>query len=427
MLPPWFDVAFLSARRRLEDRTRPLAPVVMHLPRLSILLAAAALGAVAPLRAQEQQPEPQKQHTRIVTGGDQWGANYFPNYTLTNQDGKQLKFFDDMIKDKVVLISFIYTNCPDACPLETARIAQVQGILGDRVGKDVHFYSITIDPARDTPEVLKEYSQRYQATAGWQFLTGDEAQIAKLRMKLGLYSPTDGTELQDHGLNIIIGNQSTGRWMRSGPFENPYVLARQIGDWLHNWKLPPTAELDYKNAPKLRQVSDGESLFRTRCSSCHAIGGANAALAKLGPNLFGVTDRRERTWLERWIREPDVMLAEKDPIAMPMFEAYNKVPMPNMRLSPREVDEVLLYLEEESRRVATVLPTLTDADGKPREAKASCCEKSDEVVIGDETDDAGTEASVGFVTNRGLIPWAWAGAALGLALGALATRRFVRR
>lgn len=365
-----------------------------------------------------------QEHTRIVTGGDQWGANYFPNYELTTQEGTKLKFFDDMIKDKVVLISFIYTSCPDACPLETARIAQVQGILGDRVGKDVHFYSITIDPKNDTPEVLKEYAQRYQAGPGWQFLTGNEAQIAKLRMKLGLYDPTEGTELQDHGLNIIIGNQSTGRWMRSGPFENPYVLARQIGDWLHNWKLPPTAELDYKTAPKLRNVSDGESLFRTRCSSCHAVGGTNAALAKLGPNLFGVVDRRERAWLQRWLMEPDAMLAEKDPIAMQMFEAYNKVPMPNMRLSNKDAEDILLYLEEESRRVATVVPTITDENGVEREAKASCCEKSDSVVVGDETTVSGEEPASGSEQGSRLRPLAWIGAVLGLALGTLALRKF---
>ena len=127
----------------------------MRLPFAIPYALAVAFAVAAPQDAARAQ-----EHTRIVTGGDQWGANYFPNYELTTQDGKKLKFFDDMIKDKVVLISFIYTNCPDACPLETARIAQVQGILGDRVGKDVHFYSITIDPKNDTPEVLKEYAQR---------------------------------------------------------------------------------------------------------------------------------------------------------------------------------------------------------------------------------------------------------------------------
>ena len=362
-----------------------------------------------------------QEHTRIVTGGDQWGANYFPNFELTNQDGQKLRFFDDCIKDKVVLISFIYTNCPDACPLETARIAQVQGILGDRVGKDVFFYSITIDPKNDTPEVLKEYSTRYQAGPGWQFLTADENETARLRMKLGLYSPDEGTELKDHGLNIIIGNQATGRWMRSGPFENPYVLARQMGEWLHNWKLPPSQMLDYKEAPELRQVSDGESLFRTRCSSCHAVGGTNAALARLGPNLFGVTDRRPRDWLQRWIMEPDVMLAEKDPVAEQMFLAFNKVAMPNMRLSNKETDQIVLYLEEESRRVAKELPTLVDENGVERKPAASCCEKSDMVVGGDGADALAAETPEPARAQEPMLsPFGWMSLLLGAVLGVVA-------
>ena len=381
---------------------------------LPCLVATALFAASAPLATAQE-------HTRIVTGGDQWGANYFPNFELTNQDGQKVRFFDDCIKDKVVLISFIYTSCPDACPLETARIAQVQGILGDRVGKDVFFYSITIDPKNDTPEVLKDYAARYQAGPGWQFLTANENDTARLRTKLGLYNPSEGTELKEHGLNIIIGNQATGRWMRSGPFENPYVLARQIGDWLHNWKIPPSQMLDYRAAPELRQVSDGESLFRTRCSSCHAIGGTNAALARLGPNLFGVGDRRPRDWLQRWIMEPDAMLAEKDPVAMQMFEAFNKVAMPNMRLSNKETDQLLVYLEEESRRVATVLPTLVDENGVERKPAASCCEKSDKVVVGDNTESMATEtAPTKPAPQAGLSSFAWTALALGTVLSVLA-------
>ena len=104
-----------------------------------------------------------------------WGANYFPNVPLTTHDGKTVHFFEDLIKDKVVVINFIYTHCPDTCPLETAQLVQVQKIMGDRVGKDVFFYSISIDPERDTPEVLKEYRERFKAR--WTFLTGDKQDI----------------------------------------------------------------------------------------------------------------------------------------------------------------------------------------------------------------------------------------------------------
>ncbi len=87
-------------------------------------------------------------------GGARWGASYFPNVPLVTHEGKSVRFFDDLIKDKVVLINFVYTSCEDSCPLETARLAVVQRILGDRVGRDVFMYSITVDPETDTPEVL---------------------------------------------------------------------------------------------------------------------------------------------------------------------------------------------------------------------------------------------------------------------------------
>src|SRR5436190_17155902 len=92
-------------------------------------------------------------------GADHWGADYFPNIELTTHEQKHVHFFDDLVKGKVVMINFIYTSCPDSCPLETARLAEVQDILGERVGRDVFMYSISIDPARDTPEKLAQYAE----------------------------------------------------------------------------------------------------------------------------------------------------------------------------------------------------------------------------------------------------------------------------
>ncbi len=95
------------------------------------------------------------------TSSQQWGQAYFPNTALVTQDGQPVRFFDDLIKDKVVAINFIFTTCTDSCPLETARLRQVQKLLGDRVGRDVFFYSISIDPETDTPEVLKQSRQKF--------------------------------------------------------------------------------------------------------------------------------------------------------------------------------------------------------------------------------------------------------------------------
>lgn len=283
----------------------------------------------------------------VVSVGSPWGANYFPNVPLTTQDGETVHFFDDLIKDKVVAINFIYTHCPDTCPLETAQLVQVQNIMGDRLGKDVFFYSISIDPERDTPAVLKEYRQRFKAN--WTFLTGKKSDIIELRKKLGLYIAEIQDGSNNHNVSMIIGNQATGRWMKRSPFENPYVLADQIGNWLTGWKSPPRAT-DYANAPKLRNIPRGEQIFRTRCATCHTVTG-NEVAGALGPDLLGVSQRRETQWLLDWLKAPDQMLKKKDPIAMAMYEQYNNLAMPNMRLHKEEALALLRYIDDETKRL----------------------------------------------------------------------------
>ena len=286
--------------------------------------------------------------------GSIWGADYFPNIPLVTHEGKPVRFFDDLIKDKVVTINFIFTSCPDVCPLETATLREVQEILGDRVGRDVFMYSITIDPDRDTPEVLKKYAEKFDVGPGWLFLTGKKDDVTLLRRKLGLYSEAKGGDkLQAHSTSGIMGNQATGRWMRMSPFENPHITATQIGSWLHNYKTAGKKEQDYANAPKVRNISKGESLFRTRCAACHTIGARDAAKPgkpPVGPDLLGVTRNRDRAWLTRWLKEPDKMLAEKDPLAVALLAAYDNVAMPNLRLGDVEIQALLDYIEEESMR-----------------------------------------------------------------------------
>src|SRR5229473_2819448 len=94
---------------------------------------------------------------------NRWGADYFPNVPLTTQDGATVHLYDDLLKGKSVAMNVIYTSCKDECPLETMRMVQLQQILGNRVGKDIFFYSITIDPKRDTPPVLKAYAEKFGA------------------------------------------------------------------------------------------------------------------------------------------------------------------------------------------------------------------------------------------------------------------------
>jgi len=282
-----------------------------------------------------------------------WGPGYFPNTELIDQDGHRLRFFDDLIKDKVVVINFIFTGCGDSCPLETARLRQVQQLLGERVGQDVFFYSISIDPLSDTPEVLKAYAAKFKVGPGWRFLTGDKDEIDALRRRLGLFiEGVDNGRSRDHNLSLIVGNQATGRWMKASPFENPWILADQLANSLQNWKQPSTGQ-SYAQAPEIRPPSTGEELFRTRCAACHSLGledGQGIGMRAVGPDLLGVTARRQRAWLSRWIREPDRMLAERDAQAVALFQQYDRVAMPNLRLNEENVDALLEFLEQESAR-----------------------------------------------------------------------------
>ncbi|ESS73884.1 SCO1/SenC/PrrC protein [Methyloglobulus morosus KoM1] len=271
-----------------------------------------------------------------------WGGDYFPNIELTDQDGKKHKFYDGLIKDKVVAINFIYTHCGDSCPVETANLKRVYALLEDRMGKDIFFYSISIDPKHDTPRVLKEYSERFKVGHGWTFLTGKKADTILLRKKLGLYNSEGEKKLSDHNTNFIIGNDNSGRWVKKTPYDEPMTLAWALGYSLSKNKIMPGGKhAKYTDAKPLPNINKAEEMFRYRCSSCHSLGRGSG----LGPGLYGVTLQRDRTWLKRWIKEPDKMLAEKDPIAIDLYNRYNKVLMPNLRLNDSDVEALIDYLD----------------------------------------------------------------------------------
>lgn len=329
----------------------------VYLSAAIIAVAGVAMLAGAAVMAHIEDPAPAAAE-KGDRGGEVWGVNYFPNTPLTTVRGETVRFFDDLIEGKVVLINFIYTWCPDTCPVETARLLQVARLLGDRLGDDVHFYSITIDPEYDTQPVLEAFAESWNIPDGWTFLTGDEQDIIHLRKKLGMrLDDVRSGNIEEHTVNLLIGNQATGRWMKRSPFENPYVLANQLGSWLHGWKKASKGGRDYEDAPELRQISDGEYIYRNRCAACHTIGGGDVmdrAKQHIGPDLFDVTRTRDRAWLERWLAEPDAMLEEGDPLALQLYEQYDELPMPNMRLTDKDVDMLLGYIEKESARIRAV-------------------------------------------------------------------------
>jgi protein SCO1 len=277
-----------------------------------------------------------------------WGASYFPNVELTTQDGKVVRFYDDLIKGKIVALDLIYTTCQYACPLETARLAQVQTLLGDRMGRDVFFYSITIDPDHDTPAVLKEYAEKFHAGPGWLFLTGKAADIELISRKTGLYSEPDPRNPDGHTPSLLVGNEVTGQWMRNSATDNPKFLARTIGDWLNSWQTARKTGISFAEAPTLT-FDRGQYAFNNHCAACHTIGKGD----RIGPDLAGVTEARDRQWLAEFILRPDKVYAAGDPIATTLRAKYKDVRMPNLSLTESDVKALLSYMDREGRAAGT--------------------------------------------------------------------------
>lgn len=270
------------------------------------------------------------------------GADYFPNVELTTHEGKKVRFYDDLLKGKQVAINAIFTTCKDVCPLETANMVQLRRVLGDRVGKDVFLYSISIDPQRDTPEVLKAYAERFGAD--WTFLTGRPEDIRLITRKLALIRDRDNPTSREghHAAYLIVGSVAEGQWTRNSAVDNPRFLAARMGSFL-GWRDTEPGK-SYAEAKPIT-VPNGQRLFASKCSACHTIGKGD----RLGPDLAGVSARRERAWIARYIQEPDEVLAKGDPIATALYNKYKKIGMPNLRLGSSDVADLVSFLETHAR------------------------------------------------------------------------------
>lgn len=270
--------------------------------------------------------------------GSPWGADYFPNVPLVNQDGKTVRFYDDLLKDKKVMIDFVFALCDQGCPLDTANLVRVQKLLGSRIGTDIHMYSITLDPENDTPQKLKEYAKQYGVGPGWQFLTGKREDIDAIRYKLGQRSAKE-----EHANTVQVADMATGRWIRIPLAADPNYIVTEVNNALFpEWSVGKSLK-SIAEAPQPGVFGPGQVMFANRCAACHTFGKGNL----LGPDLMGITARRERSWIADYLAGPDKMRARKDPIAMELAKNY-KVLMPNLKLTKKELGEMIEYLEAKS-------------------------------------------------------------------------------
>jgi protein SCO1 len=160
-------------------------------------------------------------------------ADYFPNVPLRTHDGRMVRFYDDLLKDKTVTLNLMYTGCGDICPGMTANLVEVQRLLGDRVGRDIFMYSVTLQPELDTPEILKAYAETFGVGPGWTFLTGEARDVELLRRRLGFTDPDPllDADLQTHIGLVKYGIEKLDRWGGCPALSRPQTIVQYI-DWL---------------------------------------------------------------------------------------------------------------------------------------------------------------------------------------------------
>lgn len=276
-----------------------------------------------------------------------WGADYLSNATVVDQDGRTLRFYDDVIKGKIVVISFIFTTCRSICPLVTARLAQLERQLGAAAGRDVFFVSLSIDPATDTPERLKAFSRNFDPSPSWAFLTGDESVVKTIGYRLG-----ERTEqLADHRNQILLYNDRTGEWQRSSAFADLDALALQIlaMDPQVRAAKAPTADIFGGGDGPARPEFPGQALFVKFCAACHTVGAGR----RVGPDLRDVNVRRPRDWTARYVQNPEAMRAAGDPLAQSLRAEYPHTEMPALNLASDDVQDLLLYVDLKSSECST--------------------------------------------------------------------------
>ena len=200
----------------------------------------ATLGAApfaVPLLAHAQAPGANPRFKQ-VSSRERIRQRYFPNLVLTAHDGRKLKFYDDLVKDKIVIFNMFYAKCQGICSPITRNLVRLQSILGDRVGKDIFMYSFTLKPKEDNVEAMAHYAHMHKVKPGWLFLTGSVDDMETLRHKLGYVDPDPEVDKDksNHIGVIKYGNEPLERWGGCPGMQSPEWIAETLSwvDWPKN-------------------------------------------------------------------------------------------------------------------------------------------------------------------------------------------------
>jgi cytochrome oxidase Cu insertion factor (SCO1/SenC/PrrC family) len=141
---------------------------------------------------------------------DARGRRYFTDVPLVNQNGETMRLYSDLLRGKVVVIHVFFSSCSNTCPLMLTTYRKLQDHLGDRLGRDVHLISLTVDPENDRWETLRDRAARLAVRRGWYFLTGSGEDVGLALRKLGLAV----ARREEHSNLFIVGNEPTGLWKK---------------------------------------------------------------------------------------------------------------------------------------------------------------------------------------------------------------------
>jgi protein SCO1/2 len=175
-------------------------------------------------------PEHAQQEPAATPHAPSTAGKYFSDVELINQDGQKLRFYSDVLKDKVVIVNTFFTTCTSVCPPMNRNLEKIQEALGERLGKEAFLVSISVDPETDTPLRLKEYARRFHARPGWIFLTGKKENVDWALYKLGQYVERK----DDHLTIVIIGNEPKGLWKKALGMAKPDELMKVVEDVIKN-------------------------------------------------------------------------------------------------------------------------------------------------------------------------------------------------
>lgn len=183
------------------------------LKRRSLIAALGAAPFAVPLLGVAQTIET-KPRFKQISSRERIRERYFPNFLLTTHEGRKVRFYDDLVKDKIVIFNMMYGKCDGICMPITRNLLKVHKLLGERMGKDIFMYSFTLKPQEDTVQALKHYAHMHKVGPGWSFLTGSVADMELVRRKLGYVDPDPEVDKDksNHIGVIKYGNEPLERW-----------------------------------------------------------------------------------------------------------------------------------------------------------------------------------------------------------------------